>query len=179
MLPENKNFEEFMDFRDMIQGDSLDDRMEMVQLLQDQEPVLHMAKPVMNRALSGQVTSEEALKDIEKSMKDKKIASPGDSLAEVFYESYITETAGLGKKTAEKIKKDVENKLSGGLVSLPVVEAGIGGWLGDLAVDFGKSFSVLISTHISRVEKLNLIPLRGGKYPSITKLDGGTANLLG
>mgnify|MGYP001427714682 CR=1 FL=1 len=45
--------------------------------------------------------------------------------------------------------------------------------------DFGKSFSVLISTHISRVEKLNLIPLRGGKYPSITKLDGGTANLLG
>ena len=140
MLPENKNFEEFMDFRDMIQGDSLDDRMEMVQLLQDQEPVLHMAKPVMNRALSGQVTSEEALKDIEKSMKDKKIASPGDSLAEVFYESYITETAGLGKKTAEKIKKDVENKLSGGLVSLPVVEAGIGGWLGDLAVDFGKSF---------------------------------------
>jgi len=72
MLPENKNFEEFMDFRDMIQGDSLDDRMEMVQ---------YMAKPVMNRALSGQVTSEEALKDIEKSMKDKKIASPGDSLA--------------------------------------------------------------------------------------------------
>ena len=42
--------------------------------------------------------------------------------------------------------------------------------------DFGDSFSVLVNTHISRVEKLNLIPLRTGKYPSTTKLDGGTAN---
>ena len=45
--------------------------------------------------------------------------------------------------------------------------------------DFGDSFSVIINTHISRVEKLNLIPLREGKYPTTTKLDGGTANLLG
>ena len=45
--------------------------------------------------------------------------------------------------------------------------------------DFGDSFSILINTHISRVEKLNLIPLREGKYPTTTKLDGGTANLLG
>ena len=44
-------------------------------------------------------------------------------------------------------------------------------------VDFGESFSVLVNTHISRVEKLNLIPLRSGKYPSTVKLDGGTANL--
>ena len=46
-------------------------------------------------------------------------------------------------------------------------------------VDFGDSFSIILSTHISRVEKLNLIPLREGKYPTTTKLDGGTANLLG
>ena len=46
-------------------------------------------------------------------------------------------------------------------------------------VDFGDSFSILINTHISRVEKLNLIPLREGKYPTTTKVDGGTANLLG
>tara|TARA_Y100001973_G_scaffold105363_1_gene178245 strand:+ start:146 stop:691 length:546 start_codon:yes stop_codon:yes gene_type:complete len=46
-------------------------------------------------------------------------------------------------------------------------------------VDFGESFSVLVTTHISRVEKLNLIPLRGGKYPSTTKVDGGIANQLG
>ena len=42
----------------------------------------------------------------------------------------------------------------------------------------GESFSVLISAHLSRVEKLNLIPLRGGKYPTTTKLDGGLANNL-
>jgi len=45
--------------------------------------------------------------------------------------------------------------------------------------DFGKSFSIIINTHISRVEKLNLIPLREGKYPTTKKLNGGTANLLG
>ena len=42
----------------------------------------------------------------------------------------------------------------------------------------GDSFSIILSTHISRVEKLNLIPLREGKYPSITKLDGGIANQI-
>ena len=45
--------------------------------------------------------------------------------------------------------------------------------------DFGKSFSIILNTHISRVEKLNLIPLREGKYPETQKLDGGIANLLG
>ena len=45
--------------------------------------------------------------------------------------------------------------------------------------DFGKSFSIIVNTHISRVEKLNLIPLREGKYPTTEKLDGGIANLLG
>ena len=45
--------------------------------------------------------------------------------------------------------------------------------------DFGKSFSIIVNTHISRVEKLNLIPLREGKYPTTEKLDGGKANLLG
>ena len=45
--------------------------------------------------------------------------------------------------------------------------------------DFGDSFSILVNAHISRVEKLNLIPLREGKYPTTQKLDGGTANLLG
>ena len=46
-------------------------------------------------------------------------------------------------------------------------------------IDHGDIFSIELSTHISRVEKLNLIPLREGKYPTTTKLDGGTANLLG
>ena len=44
--------------------------------------------------------------------------------------------------------------------------------------DHGESFSILLNTHISRVEKLSLIPLRGGKYPTTTKLDGGIANII-
>ena len=45
-------------------------------------------------------------------------------------------------------------------------------------IDFGESFSVLVSAHLSRVEKLNLVLLRGGAYPTITKLDGGISNPL-
>ena len=44
-------------------------------------------------------------------------------------------------------------------------------------VGFGDSFSILVNSHLSRVEKLNLIPLRGGKYPSTIKVDGGIANI--
>ena len=47
------------------------------------------------------------------------------------------------------------------------------------ATDFGNSHSIILSTHISGVERLNLIPLRGGRYPSTTKITDGTANLLG
>ena len=47
------------------------------------------------------------------------------------------------------------------------------------ATDFGNSHSIILTGHLSRVEKLNLIPLRGGKYPSTTKITDGIANLLG
>ena len=40
----------------------------------------------------------------------------------------------------------------------------------------GDSFSIIINAHISRVEKLNLIPLRGDKYPVTIKSYGGEAN---
>ena len=46
-------------------------------------------------------------------------------------------------------------------------------------LDFGNSHSVIVNTSLSRVEKLNLIPLRGGKYPSTKKITDGEANLLG
>tara|TARA_B100000214_G_scaffold287942_1_gene217519 strand:+ start:50 stop:589 length:540 start_codon:yes stop_codon:yes gene_type:complete len=42
--------------------------------------------------------------------------------------------------------------------------------------NFGESFSIVLSAHMSRVEKLNLIPLRGGKYPVTEKTYGGIAN---
>jgi len=45
-------------------------------------------------------------------------------------------------------------------------------------ISFGDSFSIIINTHISRVEKLNLIPLRNGVYPTTVQLNGGTANQL-
>ena len=45
-------------------------------------------------------------------------------------------------------------------------------------IEFGESFSISVGTHISRIDKLNLIPLREGKYPSTTKVDGGTANKI-
>ena len=44
--------------------------------------------------------------------------------------------------------------------------------------NFGDSFSIILNTHISRVEKLNLIPLRDGAYPSTTKVSDKTANPL-
>ena len=45
-------------------------------------------------------------------------------------------------------------------------------------VDFGDSFSIILNTHLSLVEKLNLIPLRGGKYPTTNKVTDGTVNPL-
>mgnify|MGYP003118979627 FL=1 len=36
--------------------------------------------------------------------------------------------------------------------------------------NFGVSLSIILNTHLSRIEKLNLIPLRGGKYP-VTNID--------
>ena len=45
--------------------------------------------------------------------------------------------------------------------------------------DFGGSLSIIVNTHISRVEKLNLIPLRGGKYPTTIKTQGDIANKIG
>ena len=47
------------------------------------------------------------------------------------------------------------------------------------ATDFGNSHSIILTGHLSTIEKLNLIPLRGGKYPSTNKITDGTANLLG
>ena len=47
------------------------------------------------------------------------------------------------------------------------------------ATDFGNSHSIILITHLPDSTKLNLVPLKGGKYPSTNKITDGTANLLG
>ena len=42
--------------------------------------------------------------------------------------------------------------------------------------EHGGSFSILVSAHMSRVEKLNLVPLRDGAYPTTTLFNDGIAN---
>ena len=44
--------------------------------------------------------------------------------------------------------------------------------------EHGTSFSIIVTAHQSRVEKLNLVPLRGGKYPTTNKITDGTVNPL-
>ena len=43
-------------------------------------------------------------------------------------------------------------------------------------IDHGESFSIMVTSHMSRTEKLNLVPLRKGKYPSTTLFSDGEAN---
>ena len=42
--------------------------------------------------------------------------------------------------------------------------------------DFGSSFSIITNTHMTKVEKLNLIPLRKGVYPTTNLFSDGIAN---
>lgn len=42
--------------------------------------------------------------------------------------------------------------------------------------DFGVSLSIILSTHLSRIEKLNLVPLRGDVYPITEVASGSNAN---
>jgi len=44
--------------------------------------------------------------------------------------------------------------------------------------NFGDSFSIIVSAHISRVEKLNLIPLREGAYPTLYQAQDDIVNEL-
>ena len=42
--------------------------------------------------------------------------------------------------------------------------------------DFGVSLSIILGTHLSRIEKLNLVPLRGDIYPITEIASGSNAN---
>jgi len=113
MVMQNKNFEEFMDFRDMIQGGSLDDRMEMVNYMSD--------KPVMARQgggpamMGGPVMMEELDMDVEP------IAKRGDSLSELYAVALLAKNPAFFDKFYEEQKelnigiKNIKNMLKGQL----------------------------------------------------------------
>ena len=85
MIPENRNFEEFMDFRDMIQsGDTLNNRMKMVEYMSE--------KPNMYMSRGG------SLNDVAEKEKEKRIASVGDSLAEVHVEAALAKNPNMFDK---------------------------------------------------------------------------------
>mgnify|MGYP003135756328 FL=1 len=42
--------------------------------------------------------------------------------------------------------------------------------------DFGVSLSIILGTHLSRIEKLNLVPLRGDVYPITEIASSSNAN---
>lgn len=164
LVMQNKNFEEFMDFRDMIQGGSLDDRMEMVNYMSN--------KPVMARQGGGPAMMEEEDMDVEP------IAKRGDSLPELYAEALLAKNPAFFDKFYEEQKelnigtKNIKNMLSPqvGLSSIdpdlfdvgidtnqynmpnvltidkfneeldmPQVNAGFGGFLKDLGINIGKA----------------------------------------
>jgi len=130
---QNKNFEEFMDFRDMIQGGSLDDRMEMVNYMSN--------KPVMARQGGGPAMMEELDMDVEP------IAKKGDSLPELYAEALLAKNPDFFNKFYKKETKlnqvatAMQPKINPqmGLSSMPQVNAGFGGFLKDLGMNIGKA----------------------------------------
>ena len=153
-----------MDFRDMIQGGSLDDRMEMVNYMSN--------KPVMARQGGGPAMMEELDMDVEP------IAKRGDSLSELYAEALLAKNPAFFDKFYEEQKelnigiKNIKNMLSPqvGLSSIdpdlfdvgidtnqynmpnvltidkfneeldmPQVNASFGGFLKDLGINIGKA----------------------------------------
>jgi len=133
MVMQNKNFKEFMDFRDMIQGGSLDDRMEMVNYMSN--------KPVMARQGGGPAMMEEEDMDVEP------IAKKGDSLAELYIEAVQVTKKDFFKDFYESQKElnigaqNTKDMLRSqmGLSSMPVANASLGGFLKDLGINIGKA----------------------------------------
>ena len=139
MVMQNKNFEEFMDFRDMIQGGSLDDRQKIIKYMSD--------KPVMARQeggpamMSGPAMMEELDMDVEP------IAKRGDSLPELYAEALLAKNPDFFNKFFEEQQElniGIENtkdmlRSQMGLSSMPVANASLGGFLKDLGINIGKA----------------------------------------
>ena len=136
---QNKNFEDFMGFRDMIQGNSLDDRMEMVNYMSN--------KPVMARSLGGP-TGMPAQQMMPAQEQVEPLAKRGDSLAELYAEAILTKNPDFFNKFYKKETKlnqvadNAKTMLNPqmGLTSMPMVQAGFGGFLKDIGLNVGKAF---------------------------------------
>ena len=139
MVMQNKNFEDFMGFRDMIQGNSLDDRMEMVNYMSN--------KPVMARSLGGP-TGMPAQQMMPAQEQVEPLAKRGDSLAELYAEAILTKNPDFFNKFYKKETKlnqvadNTKTMLNPqmGLTSMPMVQAGFGGFLKDVGLNVGKAF---------------------------------------
>jgi hypothetical protein len=142
MVMQNKNFEDFMGFRDMIQGNSLNDRMEMVDYMSTN-----------SRALGGPTgMQEQQMMQAQQMMPAQEQVEPlakrGDSLAELYAEAILTKNPDFFNKFYKKETKlnQVANNTKTmlnpqmGLTSMPMVQAGFGGFLKDIGLNVGKAF---------------------------------------
>lgn len=142
MVMQNKNFEDFMGFRDMIQGNSLNDRMEMVDYMSTN-----------SRALSGPTgMQEQQMMQAQQMMPAQEQVEPlakrGDSLAELYAEAILTKNPDFFNKFYKKETKlnqvadNTKTMLNPqmGLTSMPMVQAGFGGFLKDIGLNVGKAF---------------------------------------
>jgi len=142
MVMQNKNFEDFMGFRDMIQGNSLNDRMEMVDYMSTN-----------SRALGGPTgMQEQQMMQAQQMMPAQEQVEPlakrGDSLAELYAEAILTKNPDFFNKFYKKETKlnqvadNTKTMLNPqmGLTSMPMVQAGFGGFLKDIGLNVGKAF---------------------------------------
>ena len=133
MVMQNKNFEEFMDFRDMIQGGSLDDRQKIIKYMSD--------KPVMARQGGGPAMMEEEDMDVEP------VARSKDFLVKAYGDAALAKNPGFFAKFFEEQQElniGIENtkdmlRSQMGLSSMPVANASLGGFLKDLGINIGKA----------------------------------------
>lgn len=133
MVMQNKNFEEFMDFRDMIQGGSLDDRMEMVNYMSN--------KPVMARQGGGPAMMEEEDMNVEPvaRSKDFLVKAYGDAALTMnpnFFDKFYEEQQELNigiENTKDMLRSQM------GLSSMPIANASLGGFLKDLGINIGRA----------------------------------------
>lgn len=131
MITQNRNFEDFMNFRDMIQGGSLNDRMDMVQYIQNKNP------DIFDRGTSGKSVIGKELGGLLKRNKNIPL-SENISQKEDLSKTFLTSLFEMNPKLMNPYLNQRSNILETGLQSLPrqdknvIVPAFLGGLVGDI-----------------------------------------------